>query len=88
MRMPDTTPRAQRLSAMLLVLPLLLLAACASGPLGTSPTSRAMYGAVDDGEFVVPANPDRYLTPEAVRREVDFWTDEPPGSIVVDPDSY
>ena len=50
-----------------------------------SPATRAMYAAVYDGEFVVPAIPDRYLTPENVRQEVDFWTDEPPGSIVVDP---
>jgi lipoprotein-anchoring transpeptidase ErfK/SrfK len=75
----------------LLVALSLLLAACASLPLATSgvtPATRALYAAVDDGDFVVPAIPDRYLTPESVRREVDFWTDEPPGSIVVDPYSY
>jgi lipoprotein-anchoring transpeptidase ErfK/SrfK len=69
----------------------LVLAACAPTqrrvavePL-VSPATRAMYGPVVDGEFLVPAIPDRYLTPDKVRREVDFWTDEPPGSIVVDP---
>ena len=30
-------------------------------------------------------DPGANLTPENVRREVDFWADEPPGSIVVDP---
>jgi lipoprotein-anchoring transpeptidase ErfK/SrfK len=75
----------------LLVVLSLLLGACATLPPGSSGVSRAtraMYAAVDDGDFVVPAIPDRYLTPESVRQEVDFWTDEPPGSIVVDPYSY
>ena len=73
----------------------LVLAACATDPgagggggAEVSAATRAMYAAVDDGEFVVPAIPDRYLTPENVRQEVDFWTDEPPGSIVVDPYAY
>ena len=73
----------------------LVLAACGTTPTlqevgaaQVSPATRAMYAAVDDGAFVVPAIPDRYLTPENVRQEVDFWTDEPPGSIVVDPYSY
>jgi lipoprotein-anchoring transpeptidase ErfK/SrfK len=75
---------------------LLVLAGCAPGPAGVtevgapevSAATRAMYAAVDDGTFVVPAIPDRNLTPENVRQEVNFWTDEPPGSIVVDPYSY
>lgn len=71
----------------------LLLAACATTPQRAADSwpdaeTRAMYAAVDDGEFVVPAIPDRYLTREAVRQEVDFWTSERPGSIVVDPYSY
>ena len=44
-----------------------------------------MYGPMDAGAFVVPAIPERNLTPENIRQEVDFWSDEPPGSIVVDP---
>jgi lipoprotein-anchoring transpeptidase ErfK/SrfK len=86
--------RALRLGAVLVALPV-LLAACAPRqqqlpPLASmvDPATRAMYAAVDDGAFVVPAIPDRYLTPDAVRQEVSFWTDEPPGSIVVDPYSY
>jgi lipoprotein-anchoring transpeptidase ErfK/SrfK len=72
---------------------LLALAACAPTPAPeeislVSPAVRAMYGPMDTGAFVVPAIPDRYLTPENVRQEVDFWADEPPGSIVVDPYSY
>jgi lipoprotein-anchoring transpeptidase ErfK/SrfK len=71
------------------------LAACGTTPTlqevgagQVSPATRAMYAAVDDGAFLVPAIPDRYLTPENVRHEVDFWADEAPGSIVVDPYSY
>jgi lipoprotein-anchoring transpeptidase ErfK/SrfK len=82
---------AVRLGGALVGLPL-VLAACATTPAGVtevggavSPATRAMYAVVDDGRFVVPAIPDRYLTPENIRQEVDFWADEPPGSIVVDP---
>ena len=77
-----------------LVALVLLLAACAQTPPAATDASRvsaatrAMYAAVDDGQFVVPAIPDHLLTPENVQQEVDFWTDEPPGSIVVDPYSY
>jgi lipoprotein-anchoring transpeptidase ErfK/SrfK len=87
--MPVSTSVAARLGA--LALPVVLVA-CASTPQVQTPqvsaATRAMYGPVDDGRFVVPAIPDRYLTPENVRQEVDFWTDEPPGSIVVDPYAY
>jgi lipoprotein-anchoring transpeptidase ErfK/SrfK len=86
---------AVRLGCALVALAL-VLAACAPTPTGVtevgapqvSPVTRAVYVAVNDGEFVVPAIPDRYLTPENVRRVVDFWTNEPKGSIVVDPYSY
>jgi lipoprotein-anchoring transpeptidase ErfK/SrfK len=44
-----------------------------------------MYAPVYDGGFLVPAIPGRLLTPHNVRQEVGFWSDEPPGSIVVDP---
>ena len=84
-----TTSFVVRLGGPLVALAL-VLAACAPTPgrvqvMEVSPVTRAMYGPVDDGEFVVPAIPDQYLTPENVRQEVDFWTDEPPGSIVIDP---
>lgn len=88
------TFRAARLGAKLAAL-VLLLAACAQTPQlaqeqtpGVSASTRAMYAAVDDGRFVVPAIPDRFLTTLNVRREVPFYTSEPPGSIVVDPYSY
>ena len=47
---------------------LLALAACAPTAQVTavpqvSPVVRAMYGPLDDGAFVVPAIPERYLTP-------------------------
>ena len=83
------TSLAARLRWALVALP--LLAACAPMPAQqaagpqVSPVVRAMYGPVDDGAFVVPAIPERHLTPENVRQVVDYWTDEPPGSIVVDP---
>jgi lipoprotein-anchoring transpeptidase ErfK/SrfK len=87
-----TTSAAVRLGSVLGAFAL-LLAACAPTPATVtevgrpelSPAARAMYGPVYDGGFLVPAIPDRYLTPENVRQEVNFWTDEPPGSIVVDP---
>jgi lipoprotein-anchoring transpeptidase ErfK/SrfK len=89
--MPGLTSLAVRLAGALVAVPL-MLAACAPTPARVvevgpqvSPATRAMYAAVDDGAFVVPAIPDRYLTPDSVRQEVGFWTDEPPGSIVVDP---
>jgi lipoprotein-anchoring transpeptidase ErfK/SrfK len=89
--MPDWRSLVVRLGGAPVALAL-VLAACAPAPVqvvevtpGVSPVTRAMYGPVYDGQFLVPAIPDRYLTPENVRQEVYFWTDEPPGSIVVDP---
>ncbi len=34
---------------------------------------------------IVAAIDPKYLTPRNIRQEVDYWTDAPPGSIVVDP---
>jgi lipoprotein-anchoring transpeptidase ErfK/SrfK len=89
MAMPDLTRFAARPGGAVAGL-LLVLAACAPTPeraavSQVSPVVRAMYGPMDAGAFVVPAIPDRYLTPENVRQVVGFWSDEPPGSIVVDP---
>ncbi|MGN0932129.1 L,D-transpeptidase [Falsigemmobacter intermedius] len=72
---------------------LLLLAACAApegsvSPIGTAhltPEVLAHYGSRPDGEIELPAVPARYLTPETLRREVDFVTDERPGTVIVDP---
>ncbi|WP_435169707.1 L,D-transpeptidase [Falsirhodobacter sp. 1013] len=43
------------------------------------------YAALMDEGYTIPAVPDRYLTPRNVRQEVDYATDEKPGSVVVDP---
>lgn len=45
----------------------------------------AMYGAVDDGGLQIPAVEARYLSEDKKRQLVDYWTDEPPGTIIVDP---
>jgi lipoprotein-anchoring transpeptidase ErfK/SrfK len=87
--MPERTFVAGRAGGAAVAI-LLALAGCAptaqvADVAQVSPVVRAMYGPLDDGAFVVPAIPERYLTPENVRQEVAFWTDEPPGSIVVDP---
>jgi lipoprotein-anchoring transpeptidase ErfK/SrfK len=68
----------------------LVAAACTGAPVEqaepeVSAAVLAMYSAVDDGAFVVPAIPPRYLSARNQRRVVDYWTDEPAGSIVVDP---
>ncbi|NPD15962.1 L,D-transpeptidase [Xinfangfangia sp. D13-10-4-6] len=49
------------------------------------PEVLAMYAAVEDDGFSIPAVPPRYLIPENVRSEVDLAITEPPGSIIVDP---
>jgi lipoprotein-anchoring transpeptidase ErfK/SrfK len=50
-----------------------------------APEVLAMYGAVADGDLTIPAVPARYLTERNRRQIVDYWTDEAPGTIVVDP---
>lgn len=49
------------------------------------PEVLARYEGVQDGDTWIDAVPRRYLTPDTVRQEVDYWTDEKPGTIVVDP---
>ena len=44
----------------------------------------AMYSAVKDGEFTVPAVDLTRVNPAFLRREVDYVTDEPAGTIVID----
>lgn len=44
-----------------------------------------MYGQVQDDEFTIPAVPPRALSEQKARQIVDYWSNEPPGSIVVDP---
>ncbi|MBE3639600.1 L,D-transpeptidase [Mangrovicoccus algicola] len=73
------------------VLALCVLSACAAPPLddaGPGQVTRAeaarYEGMWDDGIWVPPVD-GRYLGPDTVRREVAYWSDEPPGTIVVDP---
>jgi lipoprotein-anchoring transpeptidase ErfK/SrfK len=88
-----------RLHRSLLVVPLLALAACAAPQPPDQPAAAflppaapevapdvlAMYGAMADGGLTIPAVPTRYLTERNRRQIVDYWTDEAPGTIVVDP---
>jgi lipoprotein-anchoring transpeptidase ErfK/SrfK len=72
---------------------LLAVAACArpeppptAPPLpAVSPETAAMYGAEPDGDLVIPAVPQKYLSDDKARQIVDYWTDEEPGTIIVDP---
>ena len=77
---------ALRLAA---VLGLMALAGCATPPPGPdahlSPAVKQMYGPVQDGEFLIPAVPPQYLNEQTIRQEVTYWSDEEPGTIVVDP---
>ncbi|MWD26070.1 L,D-transpeptidase family protein [Aquicoccus sp. SCR17] len=73
------------------------LAACA--PMDAAPTmpppaaaapnipaeARRDYGQIEDGGEIIPAVPDGALVARNRRQEVDYWTDEPAGTIVVDP---
>lgn len=72
---------------------LMTFAACAAPPPEPAsppepelPSEVAMhYAALVDGGIEIPAVPTRYLTDRNIRREVDYWTGEPPGTIIVDP---
>lgn len=44
-----------------------------------------MYDAQENGRLTVPAIPSNLLTEDKARQVVDYWTDEPEGTIVVDP---
>ncbi len=83
--------------AMIIALPL-LLSACASlrspvQPVGAPPTppidpfQAAHYGATPGEPFEVQPVDLRKMDPKHLKQEVDFPTDQPPGTIVVDPHS-
>lgn len=88
-----------RLRRSLVVVPFVVLAACMAPEPPEQPAVAflpppepalppevlEMYGAVEDGEVTIPAVPARYLTERNRRQVVDYWTDEEPGTIVVDP---
>lgn len=54
-------------------------------PAALSPELRAHYAARQDGDIALPAIPDAYLSAENTRQNVAFVTDEPPGTVIVDP---
>ncbi|MBP0483191.1 L,D-transpeptidase [Sagittula salina] len=53
----------------------------APAPAGTDP----LYGAVQDAGRTIAAIPEAALSERNRRQVVDYWTDEPPGTIIVDP---
>jgi lipoprotein-anchoring transpeptidase ErfK/SrfK len=93
--MKTYTKRFRTLSA--LAAPLLIAACGVSGPemfgnmasvlplSSVSAETRAMYDTVQDGDIIVPAIPDEYLSQAKARQIVDYRTDQPTGTIIVDP---
>ena len=87
----------QLLMAFLAGTALLTMAACentsqvtepppvAPAPPPVRPETVAMYDAQDDGDVRVPAIPLNLLTEDKARQVVNYWTDEPVGTIIVDP---
>nr|WP_111299574.1 L,D-transpeptidase [Paracoccus saliphilus] len=57
----------------------------APAPPPVRPETAALYAAQDDGDLTVPAIPQNLLTEDKARQVVDYWTDEPVGTIIVDP---
>jgi lipoprotein-anchoring transpeptidase ErfK/SrfK len=53
-------------------------------PVRTTPDYPAIYADVDDGDYRLPAIDHALVDPHYLRQEVDYETDEPAGSIVVD----
>lgn len=67
---------------------LMLLTACAPGlskPERSDAMDVALYGATEDHGRMIPAVPEAALGASNRRQEVDYWTDEAPGTIIVDP---
>lgn len=71
---------------------LCFLAACAVPPEPAPPPEpelppevAAHYAGLEDGGINIPEVPRKYLSDRNIRREVDYWTDEKPGSIIIDP---
>ena len=77
----------------LMLLALAGLAACASPPEVTQvPVTPpidsellALYAPIQDGGNAIPAVPMQYLSDRNKRQVVDYWTEEDPGTIIVDP---
>ncbi len=75
---------------------LALLAACTAPPADAvreratpvalkSTETDPLYGEVQDAGRTILAVPEAALSERNRRQEVDYWTDEPPGTIIVDP---
>lgn len=87
------------LKALLAGTALLALAACETAPPDVAPAAlpaapvpppvsaetAALYAARPDGDLTIPAIPANLLTEDKARQVVDYWTDEPVGTIIVDP---
>ncbi|WP_417809134.1 L,D-transpeptidase [Thioclava sp.] len=80
--------------AKIAMLALVVLAACAPEPPQTAPAPatpqlsahlREIYSATEDDGRLIPAVNPKYLSEDKARQEVEYWTDKPPGTIVVDP---
>ena len=71
--------------SLILLTAALALTGCAEITTGLSHATREMYAAVQDGDILVPAVPDQYITEETARQEVDYYAPHAPGTIVVDP---
>src|SRR4051812_33028757 len=69
----------------------LMLAGCAGSRiadgigLSFDPSYASMYGPIDDEPYPVPAVDIRRIDPRLLRREVAYDSDEPPGTVVVNP---
>ena len=50
-----------------------------------SASTAAKYGALSDSGHQIAAVPMQYLSDEKARQQVNYWTDEKPGTIIVDP---
>lgn len=84
--------RSRLTSPVSLILVSLLLAGCGGGAQQASrpvhyvsEQTVAMYAAQPDGDMTIPAVNPAWLSDDKVRREVDYWSDEKPGTIIVDP---
>ncbi len=87
----------QLFKALLVGTALLALAACetpapalaapppAPAPAPVSAETAALYAAKPDGDLTVPAIPAHLLSEDKARQIVDYWTNEPVGTIIVDP---
>ncbi|WP_457795993.1 L,D-transpeptidase [Methylocystis sp. S23] len=58
------------------------------GPDAVEPRHSAIYGEMRDGEHIVPAVKLSQISPQFLRKNVAYATNEPPGTVVVDPANH